>query len=104
METTVKTVRYASEARPWLAFYDKKFWDMEPPACTVFDYLCQQNKGHLTDIALSYYGNTISYADLIVNVKKTAAALRAIGISTGSTLAGHLMPVVSYSAARRQAL
>ena len=56
---------------------------MEPPACTVFDYLCQQNQGHLTAIALSYYGNTISYADLIVNVKKTAAALRAIGMKKG---------------------
>ncbi len=98
METTVKTVRYASEARPWLAFYDKKFWDMEPPACTVFDYLCQQNKGHLTDIALSYYGNTISYADLIVNVKKTAAALRAIGMKKGdiATVVSVMTPEAIY--------
>ena len=98
METTVKTVRYASEARPWLAFHDKKFWDMEPPACTVFDYLCQQNKGHLTDIALSYYGNTISYADLIVNVKKTAAALRAIGMKKGdiATVVSVMTPEAIY--------
>ena len=71
---------------------------MEPPACTVFDYLCQQNKGHLTDIALSYYGNTISYAELIVNVKKTAAALRAIGMKKGdiATVVSVMTPEAIY--------
>ena len=74
---------YASKAKPWLAFYDPKYRDMPAPDCTAFDYVCRQNKGHLSDAALSYYGNTITYAALMVNVKKTAAALRAAGVAKG---------------------
>ena len=53
---------YASKAQPWLAFYDPKYRDMPVPDCTAFEYVCRQNKGHLADIALNYYGVNITYA------------------------------------------
>ena len=34
-------------------------------------------------MALDYYGRKFTYADLIVNVKKTAAALRGVGVKKG---------------------
>ena len=37
-------------------------------------------KTNLNDTALDYYGRKFTYADLIVNVKKTAAALRGVGV------------------------
>ena len=77
---------YASQAKPWLASYDPKFRDMPVPECTAFEYVCRQNKGHLSDIALSYYGNQITYASLFVQVKKTAAALRAAGVRKGDII------------------
>lgn len=77
---------YASQAKPWLGSYDPKFWDMPVPECTAFEYVCRQNKGHLSDIALSYYGNQITYAALFVQVKKTAAALRAAGVRKGDII------------------
>ena len=77
---------YASQAKPWLASYDPKFRDMTVPECTAFEYVCRQNKGHLSDIALSYYGNQITYAALFVQVKKTAAALRAAGVRKGDII------------------
>ena len=77
---------YASQAKPWLASYDPKFRDMPVPECTAFEYVCRQNKGHLSDIALSYYGNQITYAALFVQVKKTAAALRAAGVRKGDII------------------
>ena len=83
METTRNSPLYPSQSRPWMAFYDKKFQEMQPPACTVFEYLCQQNKNHLSDLAIDYYGSRITYADLIVRIKKAAAALRAIGVEKG---------------------
>ena len=79
---------YASQARPWLASYEPKFRDMPTPDCTAFDYICRQNKNHLSDIALMYYGNQITYATLFVQVKKTAAALRAAGVAKGDIITG----------------
>ena len=77
---------YASQAKPWLAAYQPKFRDMTPPDCTAFDYICRQNKNRLSDIALMYYGNQITYATLFVQVKKTAAALRAAGVVKGDIM------------------
>lgn len=99
MKTEPKTPVFASQAKPWLALYDPKFIGRELPACSVFDYICQKNKGHLTDIALNYYGNQISYAGLIVNVKKTAAAFRALGLRKGEivTVVSVMTPEIVYS-------
>ena len=67
---------YASKAQPWMSFYDPKYRARPVPDCTAFEYVCRQNKGHLADIALNYYGTNITYATFIVNVKKTAAGTR----------------------------
>ena len=78
--TTSNTPIYASQARPWLKFYDQKYIDQTMPACTAFELVCRQNKNRLGETALEYYGRKFTYADFIVNVKKTAAALRAAGL------------------------
>lgn len=78
--TTSNTPIYASQARPWLKFYDQKYIDQTMPACTAFELVCRQNKNRLGETALEYYGRKFTYADFIVNVKKTAAALRVAGL------------------------
>ena len=35
--TTSNTPIYASQARPWLKFYDQKYIDQTMPACTAFE-------------------------------------------------------------------
>ena len=77
--TTPENVLYASTARPWLKYYAQKYIDQTLPTCSAFDYVCQQNKNRLGEAALNYYGRKFTYADFIVNVKKTAAALRGVG-------------------------
>ena len=42
--TTSNTPIYASQARPWLKFYDQKYIDQTMPACTAFELVCRQNK------------------------------------------------------------
>ena len=61
---------YASAAKPWLKYYDQKFIDQTVPDCSAFEYVCHQNKNHLPETAIDYYGRRITYADLIVNVKR----------------------------------
>ena len=77
---------YASQAKPWLKYYDQKFIDQTLPALSAFEYVCQRSKNHLNDTALEYYGRKFAYADLIVNVKKTAAALRGAGVKKGDII------------------
>ena len=80
---TTQNPVYASQAKPWLKYYDQKFIDQTLPALSAFEYVCQRSKNHLNDTALDYYGRKFAYADLIVNVKKTAAALRGAGVKKG---------------------
>ena len=90
---------YASAAKPWLKYYDQKFIDQTVPDCFAFEYVCHQNKNHLPETAIDYYGRRITYADLIVNVKKTAAAFRAIGMKKGdiATVVSVMTPEVIYA-------
>ena len=66
--TTSNTPIYASQARPWLKFYDQKYIDQTMPACTAFELVCRQNKNRLGETALEYYGRKFTYADFIVKV------------------------------------
>ena len=83
---TTQNLVYASQAKPWLKYYDQKFIDQTLPALSAFEYVCQRSKNHLNDTALEYYGRKFTYADLIVNVKKTAAALRGAGVKKGDII------------------
>ena len=65
---------YASKAKPWLKYYEEKYIHQSVPECSAFALVCRNNERHLGDTALEYYGRKFSYADLIVQVKKTAAA------------------------------
>ena len=83
---TTQNPVYSSQAKPWLKYYDQKFIDQTLPALSAFEYVCQRSKNHLNDTALEYYGRKFTYADLIVNVKKTAAALRGVGVKKGDII------------------
>ena len=83
---TTQNPVHASQAKPWLKYYDQKFIDQTLPALSAFEYVCQRSKNHLNDTALEYYGRKFTYADLIVNVKKTAAALRGAGVKKGDII------------------
>ena len=83
---TTQNPVYASQAKPWLKYYDQKFIDQTLPALSAFEYVCQRSKNHLNDTALEYYGRKFTYADLIVNIKKTAAALRGAGVKKGDII------------------
>ena len=90
---------YASVAKPWLKYYDQKFIEQTVPDCSAFEYVYRQNKNHLPETAINYYGRKITYADLFVNVKKTAAAFRAIGMKKGdiATVVSVMTPEVIYA-------
>ena len=99
MSTTAHEAVYASVAKPWLKYYDASYIGQPLPDCTTFEYLYQQNKQHLNEPALEYFGRKITYADLFVNIKKTAAAFRAIGLKKGdiATVVSVMTPEIIYA-------
>ena len=90
---------YASAAKPWLKYYEQRYIEQTMPECSAFELVCRNNKNHLNETALEYYGRKISYADLIVNTKKTAAAFRAMGVKKGDiiTVVSVMTPEVIYA-------
>lgn len=99
MSTAAHEAVYASVAKPWLKYYDASFIGQPLPDCTTFEYLYQQNKQHLNEPALEYFGRKITYADLFVNIKKTAAAFRAIGLKRDdiATVVSIMTPEIIYA-------
>ena len=97
--TTENNPIYASQARPWLKYYDQKYIDQALPECSAFDFVRTRNKDRLMSTAMEYYGRKFTYADLIVNVKKTAAAFRALGVKKGDiiTVVSVMTPEVIYA-------
>lgn len=61
MSTAAHEAVYASVAKPWLKYYDASFIGQPLPDCTTFEYLYQQNKQHLNEPALEYFGRKITY-------------------------------------------
>ena len=90
---------YASKAKPWLKYYEEKYIHQSVPECSAFALVCRNNERHLGDTALEYYGRKFSYADLIVQIKKTAAALQALGVKKGDiiTVVSVMTPEVVYT-------
>ena len=99
MTENTKEPVYASKAKPWLKYYDEKYIHQTVPECSAFELICRSNERHLGDTALEYYGRKFSYADLIVQVKKTAAALQALGVKKGDiiTVVSVMTPEVVYT-------
>lgn len=81
--TDRKLTGYPSIDKPWLKYYSNEAINAPLPQCTIYDYLWNNNKDHLEDVALNYFDRQISYKVLFENIDKTANAFSAIGIHAG---------------------
>lgn len=74
---------YPSIDRPWLKYYSEEALKKPLPDCTAYDLLWQSNMDYLDNIALSYFGNEISFRTLFANIDKAVKAFSAIGVKDG---------------------
>lgn len=79
-----------SQDKPWLIHYTdgqiiKYHQDMENGVCdcSIFDYMMKENKNHLDDVALYYFGKKITYRELEKKVNQFAASAIEKGIKPG---------------------
>lgn len=81
-----KLTGYPSIDKPWLKYYTEEIINAPLPECTMYEYICDNNRDYLDDIALVYFGRKFSYKSLIQIIDQTAAALVEVGIKRGDVV------------------
>lgn len=77
---------FASKDRPWLKYYDILPEEVEIPNNNLYEFIYENNKRHLDDIALNYYHRKITYKELFANVDRLTAEFIELGIKKGDVV------------------
>lgn len=77
---------YPSIDKPWLKYYSKEFINKPLKKCTVYQNVYTSNSEHMSDIALIYFNNKISYKTLFREVDRCAYSLKCMGIKSGNII------------------
>lgn len=72
--------------RPWLINYSEEEIATRIPKRSLYRDLIESNTNNLSNIANEYYGNKITYKELIKNIEITAASLVKKGIKKGDVV------------------
>lgn len=65
MSTNEKTLTgYPSIDKPWLKYYSEEAINAPFPECTMYEYVWNNNKDHLDDVAIIYFGRKITYSQM----------------------------------------
>lgn len=77
---------YPSIDKPWLKYYSQEAINEPLPECTMYEYLWENNKDHLDDVALVYFKKKITYGEMFAMIDKTARAFLSIGVKSGDVV------------------
>ena len=83
---TQKTTGYPSIDKPWMKYYTQSDKQTKAPTCTLYQNIYNNNSKYLKDIAILYYGNKITYAQLFNNVDACAKSLVKYGVREGECI------------------
>ena len=90
---------YPSIDKTWLQFMDDEQILKDVPIKNVYQELYDNNKDHLDQIALLYFGAKITFRDFFNNIEATQKALIANGVKKGDfvTISSALNPETLYT-------
>lgn len=74
---------YASIDKPWLKYYSEEVIKSELPSDTIYSYLKNKNKDGLERTATEYFGNKLTYKQLIEKIEECAKSLTSLGVKKG---------------------
>ncbi len=86
MPTEKKLTGYPSIDKPWLKYYTEEAIKAKLPECNIYEYLWENNKKHLEDIAITYFYKNISYRELFENIDKIADSFISSGVKKGDVV------------------
>ena len=69
-----KLTGYPSIDKPWLKFYSDEAIHTSLPEFTMYEYVRDNNKDHLNDVAILYFGRKLTYKELFAHIDQTAVA------------------------------
>lgn len=72
--------------RPWLINYSEEEIATRIPKRRLYRDLIESSRNNLSNIAIEYYGNKITYEELIKNIEITASSLKIKGIKKGDVV------------------
>lgn len=72
-----------SEEKRYLNHYKDKSKNKQAKDMKIVDYMKEPNQSHLDDIAVSYYGNEITFGEFFALIDKAHKTYRAMGIEKG---------------------
>ena len=84
---------YPSIDKQWLKYYEDEYILGNIPNKRVYDVIYENNKNHLNDIALLYYGRKITYEEFFHNIELTARSFSALNVSEGD-IVSVIMPSI----------
>ena len=87
MLATDRQTGYPSVDKPWLKWYHEADDLRDFPNQSMFDTIWNNNKNHLEDIALHYYGNKITYGKLFNMISVAEGKISSLGLLKGDTVA-----------------
>lgn len=92
-------VGYSSIDKPWLRNYSDKSINTEIPQMSCYRFLYENNKEHLDDEVIDYFGTKITYRKLFREIDKAAEAYRTMGVKKGDivTICSITTPEIMYS-------
>jgi len=76
----------ASIDKPWLINYSNEQIASEIPCRRLYEDLVESSKDFRSNIAIEYFGNKITYEELIKNIEITAASLNQLGVKKGDVV------------------
>jgi len=82
-QTEKQLTGYPSIDKPWMKYYSEEAINSPLPELTMYQYIWENNKDHLSDIALRYYGTKVTYEKLFESIQKAANAFYAMGVRAG---------------------
>lgn len=85
--------------KPWLKYYSQDEINSTLPQCTMYEYICNNNKDHLDDVAMLYFGRKLTYREVFNAIDQTAAAFVQLGVKAGDvvTIQSLSLPQVIFS-------
>lgn len=83
--------------KPWLKYYDKDFLKKPLPQMGIYEYMKHHNINNEESIAISYFGNEISYGKLYENIDNASRVLSALGVKENDRIM-YLLPNIPETA------
>ncbi len=74
---------YASIDMPWLKYFDENSLSLDFEPMSIYQLMASKNSSYQEDIALSYFGNKITYGKLLTNIDVVAKSLINLGVKKG---------------------